>query len=593
MAVSAADIHAGLCTTGAPPIAITELTITEAQDALWYGSITCSDLVDAHLQRIAALDQKTGLNAVRAVNTNAREAAAAADVVLKSARLNGNRTALKPLFCVPILLKDNIDSTGMPTTGGSAYLAESFPAGNAHVTTKLENAGAIVLGKSNMGELAFFPSFCISSSGGTVRNPYHLGYTPAGSSGGSAAGVSAGFALAALGTDTGNSVRGPASHTALVGLRPSLGLIGRSGIIPLRLDRDTVGPLTRSVYDTALLLGALTGPDPGDNFTSILQSSVSVPDNYTQYLKSGGLAGARVASFDQIAGLAGTDPGILQLFSAALADMVSAGAVVLDNFRIENNSLGADWDAARDGEGPALGHWNVNGHWEDLWGCQSPVREGFNEFMDTTRRIEKRNLNGSTPSPEYMMAPANESTPTLESLFASRQWHPQAGTDIASAVHANYTSDDYPTQSMRGSGFICRCGPFWTDPCRSEFRKQFVASMDAVRADVVVYPTWGQRPLKVGDLGDGYYDGNNSPMIAPQVGAPAITVPMGYTEGGLPAGLQILARPFDEPVMLRVAYAFEQFTQHRRASPLFKECTGAVASDGKSNAQPAGSKAAG
>lgn len=265
-------------------------------------------------------------------------------------------------------------------------MRNNYPLMDAHVVSQLKAAGAIILGKTNMGELAFFPSFCISSLGGTVRNPYHLAYTSAGSSGGSAAGIAAGFGIAALGTDTGNSVRGPASHTALVGLRPSLGLVGRSGIVPLRYDRDTVGPLARSVRDAAILLGVMAGQDPGDNFTQPLLKGFLIPNgtnvsateppprDYLQYLDAQGLKGARIGVFSQILQLPGANAGVLRLFYDALGAMQDAGAILVDDFQIMGNALGQDWDANRDGEGPALGHWNVGGTWEDLWACQSPLR---------------------------------------------------------------------------------------------------------------------------------------------------------------------------------------------------------------------------
>jgi Asp-tRNA(Asn)/Glu-tRNA(Gln) amidotransferase A subunit family amidase len=266
MAVTVAQAERGLCATGAPPLPMVELTIAQARAALLGGFLNCSALVLAHIQRIAAYNQPTQLNAVRAVHPGVLAAAAALDAQLAAARAGG--APLPPLFCVPLLIKDNVDVVGLATTAGVAALLDNFPAArSAWAVARLQAAGAVVLGKSNMGDFAFFPASCVSSAGGTVRNPYHLHRSPAGSSGGSAAGVAASLAVGALGTDTGNSIRGPASHTALVGLRPSLGLVGRSGIVPLRLDRDTVGPLARSVADAAALLEVMAGADPGDNAT--------------------------------------------------------------------------------------------------------------------------------------------------------------------------------------------------------------------------------------------------------------------------------------------------------------------------------------
>lgn len=329
MSVSVAELDRGLCTTGAPPVPLVEITIARSQELFFSGDLNCSALVAAYIQRIAAFDGRTQLNAVRALNPAAATEAAQLDVrlvaVRRAAQAAGGAppagAALPPLFCTPVLVKNNVDVAGVATTAGSLALADNFPLQDAGVIARLKAAGAIVLGVANLGELAFFPSFCVSSAGGTVRNPYHLHHSPAGSSGGTAAGVAANLGMVGVGTDTGecassnaprhlitfiitvgtcttpqlsaahpqgqsvtphvdvppailnpagNSVRGPASHCGLVGLRPTIGLVGRSGVVPLRWDRDTLGTLTRSVADAAALLGGMTGPDPLDNMTHLL-----------------------------------------------------------------------------------------------------------------------------------------------------------------------------------------------------------------------------------------------------------------------------------------------------------------------------------
>lgn len=579
MAVSVAEIANGLCITGAPVLPVANLTIASARAALWSGRLNCSGLVAAYINRINAYDQRTGLNSVLTINSQATMEAARMDSMLVHLRSNvlknGTTTfngsspmssiPLPPLFCVPLLVKDNYDVAKMPATAGSIGLAGNIPDSDAQVIARLRAAGAIVLAKSNMGEFAFFPSYCVSSIAGTVRNPYDLGHTPAGSSGGSAAGVAAGFAIAALGTDTGNSVRGPASHTALVGLRPSLGLIGRSGIVPLRFDRDTAGPLARTVADVATLLSVMVGFDPGDNLTTaIATNNITLPIDYTQFLDGGALRGARIGVFRSIADLDGTDPDIAMLFYNALQDMVNAGADLSDDFRIVGNTYGVDWDANRGGQGPALGFWNVNGTWQDLWACQSPLRIGFDAYM-----AKRNSSNPNVPR-------------TLQSLYNAGLFHPAALDDLSASVNAIAPPDEFSTTPANGippgsgakiiRGTACGCGVLSTDFCRVEFRKRLIESMNNDGVDVVIYPTWNMPPLRLGDPGDGYYDGNNSPMIAPHVGAPAITVPMGLTPSGMPAGLQILGRPFDEPTVIKIAYAYEQATRHRTAPELFREC---------------------
>lgn len=579
MAVTVAQLDQGLCTQGAPPVPVATLTIASARQALWSGSINCSTLVRAYIERVEAYDQRTGLNAVLRLNEKAlRQAAEMDDLLLRARSSASPQTAaaeahLPSLFCVPLLVKDNYDVAGLPTTAGSVGLRGNYPSSDAHVIAKLRKAGAIMLAKANMGELAFFPSFCISSIGGVVRNPYDLGFTPAGSSGGSAAGCSAGFAIAALGTDTGDSIRGPASHAGLVGMRPTLGLVGRSGIVPLRYDRDAAGPLTRSVSDAAALLSVMAGYDAGDNLTSVLLTmpSSQLNTNYVDVLNASALAGARIGVFRSIVNIPGTDIEISSLFSRALYDLKNSGAELVDNFKIVGNSYGRDWDANRYGEGPALGFWNVQGVWQDLWACQSPLRVGFDEYMSNISQNTSLRPSWEVPPPR-----------TLNELYTSRLYHPAVQNDLGVAASYPAPESEFRTAPANGipanasldilQGDGCGCGALETDYCRVEFRKRLIESMDAQKVDVVVYPTWNYPPLRIGDPGDGYYDGNTSPMIAPHVGAPALTVPMGRTSLGLPTGLQIMGRPFADAMVLKIGYAYEQATLHHSPPPLFKEC---------------------
>ena len=533
MPVSTADLRNGLCTSGATSVPVIELTILEAHDYFSRGALNCSTLVTAYLERIAALDKRTTLNAVFTINPAAISEAIRLDKMLNGNffSFNSNNSIDKheiisnlsssyPLFCVPLLAKDNIDVSGMSNTAGSPALKQNYPLHDSRVIARFKSAGAIILGKSNLGELALFPSFCVSSLGGTVRNPYHLSHTPAGSSGGSAAGVAANFALAALGTDTGSSVRGPASHTGLIGLRPSFGLVPASGVVPLRFHRDTVGPITRSVRDAAIMLSVMQGFDPGDNRTHALLST-HFPPNYTQCLDpGGGLNGTRIGVMSDIVHLPGSDPDILSLFATALSDLEAAGAKLVDNFGITGNSLGKEWSADRDGEGPAVGHWHAAGAWQDLWACQWPLRVGIDEYLESHRNTQ---LVQNDTLPE-----------NLASIYQRQLYHPLAEREMHAAVTEpaqiptaveNSTNEDLEGNDNNSP---CRCGAIEEDPCRLEFRKNLVASMDRGQIDVLVYPSWNQPPMLIGQQSD-YYDGNNSPFIAPHVGAPAITVPMGFT----------------------------------------------------------------
>lgn len=394
-ALSVRDLTVGLCPTSSSGVVpVEELTIQDVRSALLSERITCTQLVETYITRITVYNAATGLNAVRSLGVErALNASAALDTELQDLlQRHGVAEAdarLPPLFCTPMLLKDNIDVPGLPTTAGAQALASNYPLRPAFVVSRLQQAGVIILGKSNMGEFALFPSFTVGSLAGFTRNPYHLAHSPGGSSGGSAAAVSTNFALAALGTDTGNSVRGPASHAGVVGLRPSIGLVSRRGVVPLRIDRDTVGPITRTVADAAALLGVMAGldgddvacvheldPTDGVNDTTVDKIPTKIPTdgNYTRYLDASALSHARVGIMREIVDIPGTNQEISTLFAAALYTMQSMGATLVDNFTIRGNDLGLDWDANRNGQGPALGHWNVDGHWSDLWACTSPLR---------------------------------------------------------------------------------------------------------------------------------------------------------------------------------------------------------------------------
>ena len=308
---------AAQATADDPAALVTEGTIAGLQTALRRHRVSCEGIVRAYLDRIASLDKARGLNAISAVNPQALEMARHLDrdTTASSARMS--------LYCVPLLVKDNIDTLGLPTTGGSVAMLHNIPTENAFIVRNLEAAGAIVLAKTNMAEWAFSPRDSVSSSYGVTANAYDQSRTPAGSSGGTAAGVAASFAVAGLGTDTGNSVRGPASHAALVGLRPTLGLISRSGIIPLELDRDTAGPLTRTVEDNARLLNILAASDPSDPLT--LESSRRRPPDYTRFLRSDALRGARIGVVRELARPEVTAPEVLESFNAAIRAPAAGG----------------------------------------------------------------------------------------------------------------------------------------------------------------------------------------------------------------------------------------------------------------------------
>ena len=305
---------------------VIETTIQEIHQAFQENHLSCQQLVEIYLHRIKKYDKATLLNAITAINPRARERARELD---NEFRRTGK---LRPLHGIAVVVKDNIETKDMPTTAGSEALKGFIPPDDAFIVRKLREAGAIILAKSNMAEWAFSPYITQSGTAGITRNPYDLNRVPAGSSGGTAAAVAANLVTVGLGTDTGNSVRGPSAHCCLVGLRPTLGLVSRDGIIPLYLRNDTAGPMCRTVEDVARLLDVIAGYDPADPLTALSQGKK--PLSYTQFLDKNGLKGARIGVFRFYTDLPTADPQVVALFEKALEEMKKQGAIIVDPFTI-------------------------------------------------------------------------------------------------------------------------------------------------------------------------------------------------------------------------------------------------------------------
>jgi Asp-tRNA(Asn)/Glu-tRNA(Gln) amidotransferase A subunit family amidase len=389
----------------------------------------------------------------------------------------------------------------MPTTAGSLSLKGSVPPDDAFMVRKLRAAGAIVIAKSNLAEFARSAYETVNSLlPGHTRNPYALSRTTAGSSGGTAAAVAADFGAAGLGTDTGNSIRGPAAHTSLVGIRPTLGLTSRDGIVPLFLSRDTGGPLARTVADAAAILDVVAGTDPADAATAAADSHK--PDSYLKSLDKDGLKGARIGVLRQFLDATKDDPEVIKLFEEALADMKRQGATIVDDVRVPDiptSKLGCD-----------------------------RFKHDFNAYL--------AHLGPNAP------------VKNLGDVIASRKFYPPLEKSL---VDSNAQPD--PDQNPK-----CREG----EANARILNDGVLKAMDDEHLDALVYPTWDNPPRLIGDLNSP--DGNNSNRIAPHVGFPAFTVPMGFSHGSLPAGLQILGRPWSEPTLLKIAYGYEQATLRRR-----------------------------
>ena len=477
-----------------------ELDISHAKFAMRSKLINCETLTGYYLNRIETYDQSTGLNAIVTVNPNAMIKAKALD---KKFAKTGT---MRKLHCIPVIVKDNYDTADMPTEAGSLGLQGSFPPDDAFMVRKLREQDAIIIAKSNMAEFAFSPFATISSTHGETLNAYDLTRVPAGSSGGTASAIAANFAIIGMGTDTGNSIRGPASHLSLVGIRSTIGATSRDGIVPLLLNRDIAGPLVRTVKDAAIVYSVIAGYDPADPVTLAVKNKK--PRKYIKSLKKNGLKGARLGVLRQIVDLQTADPEVLALMEQAIKDLEAAGAEIVDPFEIEA------FDELKNATGFCLRfQFDFNNYLQTL-SEQRPV-QSLQEVFDRGLYLQ-------------------ENAGTLQFLL-SVTGDPQLQTP--------------PCIDVQG------------DPRRKQFLDATLAAMDLADIDAIIYPSWSNPPRLLGDLTSPH--GNNSPVIAPHTGQPAITVPMGFVSGDLPAGLQFLARPFDEHKLFRYAFAYEQATHHR------------------------------
>jgi amidase len=304
-----------------------EATIADIETALRAKELTCRELVQGYIDRIEAYDRKgPALNAIITVDPNALATAEALDARFAQTGTTG------PLHCVPVIVKDNYNTVDMPTSAGSLSLKGSIPPNDAFIVRKLRDAGALMLAKANMAEFARSPFETVGSLlPGYTRNPYALDRVPAGSSGGTAAAVAANFGAVGLGTDTGNSIRGPSSHTSLVGIRPTMGLTSRDGIVPVFLNRDVGGPMARTVADAVAVLDVIAGYDPADPVTASSQGKR--PDSYLTFLDKDGLKGMRIGVLRQLFMAPDTDPeiflGLTKRHGAERVDAACARALSL------------------------------------------------------------------------------------------------------------------------------------------------------------------------------------------------------------------------------------------------------------------------
>lgn len=480
---------------------VEETTIAQIHAAMQSGSLTCTGLVQQYLRRIDAYDKKgPAVNAIVLVNPDALATAAELD------RRFARDGITMPLQCIPVIVKDNYQTAGLRTTAGSLSLKGFIPREDAFVVRKLREAGAIVLAKSNMDEFAFSPYETVSSIlPGYTRNPYDLARVTAGSSGGTAAAIAADFGAVGLGTDTGNSIRGPSAFLSLVGIRPTMGLTSRTGVVPLFLSADVTGPMARSVADAVALLQAMAGPDSADTVT--MHSAGKIPRSYAASLVRDGLEGARIGVLHQAYDRPSADSEVMKLFRGALDDMRAHGAQIVDPVAVD--SLTA---LLRIANAPC-----------------NPFKHDINQYLGARGD----------------QVPVH----TLEEIIKSRQFHPSIETRLKDAQAVT----EPPDQSAG-----CRA----QQEFRAQLRTAVLKLMDSNKLDALVYPTWSNVPRLIGDLNTPA--GDNNQLFSPSTGFPAITVPMGFTrDGTLPAGVQFLGRAWSEPELIKLAYSYEQATMHR------------------------------
>jgi Asp-tRNA(Asn)/Glu-tRNA(Gln) amidotransferase A subunit family amidase len=479
-----------------------EATVDEIHAAYRSGRLTAVALVRACLARIGAYDRRgPALHAMLTVHPRALEEAARLD-----AEFREKQGRVGPLHGIPVILKDNFDTHDMPTSGGNVAMRNSQPAADAFTVQRMRAAGALILGKANLQEFAR-GGVSISSLGGQVRNPYDLTRTPGGSSGGTGAAIAAGFAVLGAGSDTGQSIRSPASACSLVGVRPTRGLVSRAGVMPNSLTQDEVGPITRTVRDAALLLDVMAGYDPSDPVTAL--GVGKAPRSHAATLDPNALRGARIGLLENLCGTEERHAEVNRVMEQVMRGMEAQGAAVL-RFAIPGfDELAANVATDRFEARAAFDRYFTQ------LGPGQPV-SSFRQLVDTR-----------TASPDIQR--------TLEAEIA---------------IEDGLSDPDYLRRMLN----------------RDKLRVLVAARMADLRLDAILYPL--QRVLVV-PTGQAEQPERNG-VLSHGTGFPAVTFPGGFSTPtataplGVPVGAELLALDYSEAKLLSYAYAFEQATRVRR-----------------------------
>ncbi len=478
---------------------IFETTITQVHKAMLAGELTCRELVEYYLKRIEAYDQKgPSLNSIILVNPKALEEAEALDAAMKQGGLTG------PLHGIPIILKDNVDTYDMATTAGSLSLKGFVPEDDAYIVRKMREAGALILAKSNLHEFAIWGE-TVSSMLGQTLNPYDLTRTPGGSSGGTGAAIASNFGLAGIGTDTINSIRSPSSANSLVGIRPTIGLVSRDGIVPYSFTQDTAGPICRTVEDAVAVLDVIAGYDKADDETAWCIGNI--PKTYTAFLNKEGLKGKKIGVLESFFGKEDIHEEVNRPVRESIEVLRVNGAEIIP----VTEDINSGWLTS-----------SVSVHLDDL-------KDHLNIYLKAL--------------PDY--APVH----SVEEIMASGKYHPGIKDNMEKAMTLSVGTPAYNQKLV----------------LRAQTRTKIMKLMADYQLDAIVYPHQQQLVCKAG----GSQQQRNG-VLCSVTGFPSIAVPAGFSTPseeapiGVPVGMEIIGRPWSEPVLIEIAYAFEQISHLRR-----------------------------
>jgi Asp-tRNA(Asn)/Glu-tRNA(Gln) amidotransferase A subunit family amidase len=489
----------------AKPFVLNEATVESIHAAFANKTLTCTTLVKSYLARIEAYDkQGPTLLSIININPNALNEAAKLDQEYKD-----SKGSVGSLHCIPIILKDNFNTYDMPTTGGNVAMKNSIPPSDAFTVNKMRKAGAIILAKSNLQEFAR-GGVSISSLGGQVLNPYDLTRTPGGSSGGTGAAIASNFGVLGTGSDTGQSIRSPASANSLVGVRPTRGLVSRAGVIPNSFTQDEIGPITRTVKDAAKLLDVMVGYDPKDPITAF--GIGKTPVSYASGLKANALKGARIGVMTNLYGKEERHAEVNKVMEQVIKTMEAKGATIIRFTLPEYDTLSPEVATSKWEAKPA-----IEKYFEEL-GIDAPVIN-FQQLVDS-----------KTASPDIQK--------TLESELA---------------VVNGLNNQTYKDRTLN----------------RDKLRLAVSSKMAELKLDAILYPLQKVLVAPTGQVDQPERNGT----LSNGTGFPAVTFPGGFSTPtataplGIPVGAELLSRDYSEPLLLSLAYSFEQ-TANKRKAPL-------------------------